>query len=50
MLGVDTDEHSDLAAEAGVRSIPTVAVFRDGEEVERFVGVTGADKIRAALE
>ena len=50
VLGVDTDEHSDLAAEAGVRSIPTVAVFRDGEEVERFVGVTGADEIRAALE
>jgi len=50
VLGVDTDEHGDLAAEAGVRSIPTVAVYRDGEEVERFVGVTGADEIRAALE
>ncbi|EMA58199.1 thioredoxin [Halorubrum lipolyticum DSM 21995] len=50
VLGVDTDEHNGLAAEAGVRSIPTVAVFRDGEEVERFVGVTGADNIRAALE
>ena len=49
VLGVDTDEHNDLAAEAGVRSIPTVAVYRDGEEVERFVGVTGADEIRAAL-
>jgi thioredoxin 1 len=50
VLGVDTDEHSDLAPEAGVRSIPTVAVYRDGEAVERFVGVTGADELRAALE
>jgi thioredoxin 1 len=49
VLGVDTDAHSDLAAEAGVRSIPTVAIYRDGEEVERFVGVTGADEIRAVL-
>lgn len=50
VLGVDTDEHSDLAAEAGVRSIPTVAIYRYGEEVERFVGVTTADEIRAVLE
>lgn len=50
ILGVDTDEHNGLAAEAGVRSIPTVAVYRGGEEVERFVGVTSADKIRAALK
>ena len=50
ILGVDTDEFQDLAGEAGVRSIPTVAVYRDGEEVERFVGVTGADAIRRALE
>jgi len=50
VLGVDTDEHNGLAAEADVRSIPTVAIYRDGEEVERFVGVTGADEIRAALE
>ncbi|RAW44511.1 thioredoxin [Halorubrum sp. 48-1-W] len=49
VLGVDTDEHAGLAAEASVRSIPTVAIYRDGEEVERFVGVTGADEIRAAL-
>lgn len=49
VLGVDTDEHADLAGEAGVRSIPTVAVYRDGEEIERFVGVTGADEIRGAL-
>jgi thioredoxin 1 len=50
ILGVDTDEHSGLAAEAGVRSIPTVAIYRGGEEVERFVGVTSADEIRAGLE
>ena len=50
VLGVDTDERNDLAAGAGVRSIPTVATYRDGEEVERFVGVTAADEIRAALE
>ncbi|MEZ3164878.1 thioredoxin family protein [Halorubrum sp. RMP-47] len=50
VLGVDIDEFNGLAAEAGVRSIPTVAIYRGGEEIERFVGVTSADKIRAALK
>lgn len=50
VLGVDTDEFQKLAVEAGVRSIPTVVVYRDGEAVERFVGVTQGEAIRRALE
>lgn len=49
ILGIDTDEFQELASEAGVRSIPTVAIYRDGEEDERFVGVTDGDTIRRAL-
>ena len=35
---VDTDRAPNVAMEYGIRSIPTLIVFRDGQEVERSVG------------
>ena len=35
---VDTDRAQEVAVKYGIRSIPTLIVFRDGEEVERSVG------------
>ncbi len=35
---INTDEETALAAALGIRSIPTVAVYRDGEEILRRVG------------
>ncbi len=36
---VNVDE-SQEAIKMGVKSIPTIIVFKDGEEVKRFIGVT----------
>jgi thioredoxin 1 len=36
---VDIDVHQGLAAQYGVRSVPTLLLFADGEPVERVVGV-----------
>jgi thioredoxin 1 len=36
---VDVDSYRDMAATEGVRSVPTVVMYRDGVEVERFTGV-----------
>ena len=36
---IDTDEQFELAQKYHVRSIPTVIVEKDGQEVQRFVGV-----------
>lgn len=36
---VDTDENQDLARAYNVMTIPTVIVFKDGEEVARRSGV-----------
>ncbi len=50
---VDVDVHQQYAAKYGVRNIPTVLVFKDGEIVNRQVGVSPkrvyADAIDAAL-
>jgi len=47
---VDVDENQDVANEYQVRSIPTIVVENDDGVVERFVGVTQADKLEDALE
>ena len=47
---VDVDAESELAARYGVRSIPTVAIFRDGEPVTGFVGAAPAKAIGRLLD
>jgi len=37
---VNVDLHGGIAAQFGVRNIPTVLVFKDGELVNRQVGVS----------
>ncbi|XGI83815.1 thioredoxin family protein [Halorutilales archaeon Cl-col2-1] len=47
---VDVDDDPDTAREYGVRSVPTIVVEKDGEIVEKFIGVTQAEKIEAAMD
>lgn len=47
---LDTDAHRDTAARFGITAIPTLILFKDGEPVKRFVGVTTKDDIKAALD
>jgi thioredoxin 2 len=44
---VNTDEEQTLGAQLGIRSIPTMALFKDGREVARQAGAMGgADILR----
>jgi thioredoxin 1 len=38
---VDVDDQGELAQRYGVMSIPTVIVFKNGEEVDRKIGFAG---------
>lgn len=38
IVKVNTDEHAQNAMKYGVRGIPTLIFFRDGQEVDRIVG------------
>lgn len=46
-VNVDTDK--GLAAEYGIRGIPTVLVFKNGEVVDRMVGVQPKQEIEKRL-
>lgn len=50
---VNTDDEGDLAAEYGVRSIPTLIFLKDGEVVDQLIGAQSkqaiADKINSLL-
>ncbi|WP_374266531.1 thioredoxin TrxC [Zoogloea sp.] len=43
---VNTEEEQGLAARFGIRSIPTLILFRQGREIARQSGAMGADDIR----
>ena len=47
---LDVDANPDVATRYGVSSIPTLLVFRDGEEVGRVVGALPKARIEAQLD
>jgi len=47
---VDVDAHQEFAAKYGVRNIPTVLVFKDGELVDRKVGVSPKQVYAEAID
>ena len=46
---VDVDEEPSVAGRFGVSSIPTLIAFRDGEVLNKRVGVTGLIELEAML-
>jgi putative thioredoxin len=47
---VNTDEQPDLAQEIGIRSLPTVVLFKDRTVTEHFVGVLPEAQIKQLIE
>ena len=50
MAKINVDNEADLAARFNVSSIPTLLLVKDGEEAQRFIGVTAKSKLAAALD
>ncbi|THE65856.1 thioredoxin [Salinadaptatus halalkaliphilus] len=47
---VDVDEHQQLAGAYGVRGVPTLVLFADGEQVEQHTGALPADRLRDLIQ
>jgi putative thioredoxin len=47
---LNTEEEQEIAAQFGIRSIPTVKVFRDGQPVDEFMGALPEGAVREFLD
>ena len=47
---VNVDDHNMVASEYGVRSIPTLLIFKNGTVVNQIVGAVPKEKITAILD
>ena len=50
VLKINVDENPTMPARYGVRGIPTMILFKGGEEVEQIVGNLPKDNIMAVLQ
>ena len=47
---VNIDEHQTLAVEYGIRAIPTLLVFKNGQVAEQIVGMRSKKDLKASLD
>ena len=46
----DVEENEDLAADFGIRNIPTILFFKNGEIVDKIVGAVAKSKFEEKFE
>ncbi len=47
---INVDDNQELASQFGIRGIPTVMIFKDGEVANSFVGLRPKEDLASALE
>jgi thioredoxin 1 len=47
---VNVDEAGGVASQLGIRSIPTLILFKDGENIKQLVGVQKEDVLISVIE
>jgi thioredoxin 1 len=47
---VNIDEHQDLATEYGIRAIPTLLLFKDGQVTDQIVGLRSKRDFKTKLD
>jgi thioredoxin 1 len=47
---MNVDENSQTAVKYGVRGIPTIIFFKDGQQIDKIVGVKSRAELQAKLD
>lgn len=50
VVKLNTDENPQIASQYGIRSIPTLMIFKDGQKVEMVVGAVPKTTLSNTLE
>jgi len=50
ITSLNTEENRDTAYRLNIHSIPTLVIFKDGQERQRIIGLQKADSLTRALE
>jgi thioredoxin 1 len=50
VVKLDTDQNPGVASQYGIRSIPTLMIFKDGQKVDMVVGAVPKSTIASTLE
>lgn len=50
IVKIDIDENSDKASEYGVKNIPTIKIFKNGEEITKNVGFVPKNLLKEMIE
>ncbi|MEO1742625.1 MAG: thioredoxin [Cyanobacteria bacterium J06629_9] len=50
IVKIDTDRYPDLASQHEVYALPTMVLFKQGQEVDRIEGALTADQLIARLQ
>jgi thioredoxin 1 len=50
VVKVNTDENPNIAGQYGIRSIPTLMIFKNGEKVDTVVGAVPKTTLSKAVE
>lgn len=50
VLKINTEEHTDLAVSFGVMSIPTLILFKDGEQLGKTVGFMNKEELERWID
>lgn len=50
IVKVDVDNNSSTASKFGIRSIPCLILFKDGEEVDRVIGAQNKAQLKGWLD
>jgi len=47
---VNIDKHREIAMNLGIQSIPTIILFKEGKEINRFIGLQSAETLSGAID
>ncbi len=50
ITSLDIDENREIALKLSIHSIPTLILFKDGKEIQRFIGIQSEETLSQAIE